>query len=395
MQALVRWLLGWVRVELQGPWPEQWFNLCGENRLPFWDVQTLGEDGLALTLPRRRLEQARALAGQGLLVLTVVRTGGLPAFLGQFRRRWGMLAGAAAFLLVLTLLGQVILVIDIEGNEQVPDTAVIALLQHCGFGVGSWGPGVDVRALSNRALMEAEELAFLTVDIRGIRARVIVREARPVPPIEDDSVPADIVAQRDGWIVDVDALSGQPLLQQGDAVLSGETVISHLLTNLRRDGSGEVVSTMPVRAKGRVWAMTRRTLCAAMPLSALTPGEGVQRRFGASLLGRQVNFFGNSSQRDRMCAKMTILYLPHLPAGAQLPIAWRETRWREWIAAEPLAPEQGALVLQKTLRRRLETALGDGQILSVEWRAVRRQGTVEVTMDARCLEQIGRSVDVR
>lgn len=393
MRAVVRWLLGWVMVEVQCPWPERWFNLCGANGLPFWAVEPLGEDTVRLTLPRHRLKQAKALAEQALAVLTVVQEGGLPAFLLRFRRRTGMLAGAALFALLLTLLGQVVMVVDVEGNERMKDTAVIALLQRCGFGVGSYGPAVDVRELSNRALMEEEGLAFLTVDIRGIRARVIVREARPRPDIEDDRTPADVVAERDGWLVDIDSLAGQTMFQPGDAVLKGETVISHLLINLRRDGSGEVVSTMSVRAKGEVWAITRRHISAALPLTRLVPGETVSRRWGTALLGKRVNFFGNSSQRDRNCAKMTIRMRLRLRGGAPLPVCWREVHWREWTAGGETSPRQGAALLQEMLRSQLESALGEGQILSAQWQVQQSAGAVVVTLEARCLEQIGRSVD--
>ena len=389
MGRLIRWLLGWVTVELSGPYPERWFNLCAVHSLPFWDAAPQNAQCARFTLPRYRLAQAKQLAEQSLSRLQVVEEGGLPAFLLRFRLRTGMIAGAILFFLLFTVLSRFIMVIDVEGNVTVSDASVIALLQRCGFGIGSYGPGVDVRELSNRALMQAQELAFLTVDISGIRARVVVREADPVPEITDDSVPSDIVAARDGWIVDLDVIAGQAELAQGDGVLKGEVIISHLLRNLKRDGSGEVVSTQSVRSKGQVWAVTKHTLSAALPLSALSPGGERDTGYAGRLFNRRVNFYGNSSQRDRECAKIAILIPLRLPDGTALPFGLWRSQWQAWAGESALSPQAGAQFLKDILRTRLETALDGGEILSADWSVEERKGAVVVTLDARCLEQIG------
>jgi similar to stage IV sporulation protein len=216
-----------------------------------------------------------------------------------------------------------------------------------------------------------------------------------VPEIVDNSHPADIIAARDGWLVDLNVIAGQSAFQEGDGVLAGETVISHLLTNLKKDGSGEIVSTQSVRARGEVWAMTEHTLSASTPLSALAPApeQKPQHRYALEFLGRRLNFYGNSSNRDKECAKIAILYPLKLPDGQRLPFGWWQLGWQSWqpVGVNADSAEQ---YLKDTLTRRLESALGDGKILNQRWSTQQKDGAVIVTLEAGCLEQIGMTVDV-
>ena len=396
MGGFMRWMSGWVRIQLEGPYPERWFNLFAAHALPFWDAAQSSGTCARFTLSRSDLPAARRLAEQIGAQLTVVEQGGLPVLLLGFRHRWGMIVGAALLAMLVGVLGQFIMVVEVEGNQTIPDAAVVALLQRCGFGVGSYGPGADVRALSNRALIECPELAFLTVDIRGICAHVVVREADPVPEIQDNTTPADIVAARDGWLVRVDQLEGEPQFVPGDAVVKGETIVSHLLVNYRKDGSGEVVSTRSVRARGEVWAMTEHDLTAALPLSACAPGAEQAVGWGIRFLGHRLNFYGNSSHRDRECGKMGILTAARLPGDTALPFGTWQLRWYA-RADQPVTmdPEQGAALVKQILRSRLEDGLEQGRILNARWQTEQREGTVMVTLRAVCLEQIGVSVDVQ
>lgn len=102
---------------------------------------------------------------------------GMPAFLTRFRKRYALLAGLALSILAACILSNFVLVIDVTGNERVSRGEILSELDRLGFGIGSYGPAVDERDLVNRALLELEDVGFLTINIKGIRAEVVVREA--------------------------------------------------------------------------------------------------------------------------------------------------------------------------------------------------------------------------
>lgn len=395
MQKIVNYLRGTVTVEAQGPFLERYFNICANAGIGFWDVRQLGEDRVRFTLARWDRNRVLALGEKTLCRAEVVGEAGLLSFLSRFRRRYGMAVGVLLLLALLSVASRFVLVVEVEGNTTVPSSAILAQLQQHGFGVGSYGPNVDVRDLSNRVLLDMEELSFLTVNITGIRAQVIVRETEPAPEILDRSRATDIVADRDGVIVDVDAVSGRPVAEEGQAVLEGEVLISSMLINESGDGSGTVLSTKQIMAQGEVWALTTRTLSAATPLQALGRAEEgeEQQGYGMDFLGRRLNFYGNSSNLDIGCDKIAILYPITLPGGLELPFGLWRTTWQSW-SQTPLTvqPDSARQYLEGLLERRLDRILDGGQVLSLQWQTEEREGAVTVTLTAQCLEQIGRPV---
>lgn len=397
MKKVVNWLRGTVTIQVEGPFLERYFNICAAAGIGFWAVRQLDGERAEVTLSRWDLCRAEALGEKALCTVQLVAEAGLPAFLRRFRWRYGMAAGALLVVFLLTVVSRFVLVVEVEGNETVSRSAILAQLQNHGFGVGSYGPDVDVRELSNQVLLDMKELSFLTVNITGIRATVIVRETDPVPEIVDENAIADVAAARDGVIVDMDVMSGRPVVSEGQAVLEGEVLISSLLVNEMGDGSGEVYSSRQIRARGEVWATTQRTLSAATPLQALQPdrSSGGQSGLALEILGRRFNFYRNSSNLDTGCDKIAILYPITLPGGEALPFGLWQLTWQNW-RSEPASVnrESAEQFLQGLLTRRLETLLGEGEILSAQWQTEERDGAITVTLTAQCLEQIGRTVEL-
>lgn len=393
MKRLINFLRGTAVLLVQGPFLERYFNICAAAGLGFWGSRPRSDQAMEITVSYRDRKRAMALGEKALCQVTLIRVEGLPAQLPRFRRRQGMVIGLLLVAGLFGVLSRFVLVIEVEGNVQVSQSTILAQLQRQGFGIGTYGPSVDVRDLSNRVLLEMEELSFLTVNLSGIRAQVIVREAEPAPEILDRSQPADVVARRDGVVVRVDCQGGRQVVQPGQAVLEGEVLLSGLLINERGDGSGEVVSTKQIMARGEVWALTRHTLQATTPLQALCPGEAAwETGYGLTILGRRFNFYGTSSNEDTECDKMSILYPLTLPDGQQLPFGLWKTQWRPWAPAK-VDGEGAELFLRRCLTQRLETLLGEGgQVMGTHWQTEQSEGAVTVTVEAQCLEQIGETI---
>ncbi len=397
MRKIIHFLAGSVQIRLEGPFPERFLNLCGTERIPFWNVARESAHVLRLTLPAWRLWQARALAERAMCQLETERGFGLPAFLFRFRRRYALAVGLAFALFCAVTLSQFVWVIEVTGNTTLSNSVILTELDSLGFGIGSYGPAVDCRALSNQALLDLRELSFLSVNISGIYAQVVVREAAPAPEVEDLTAAADIVAAVDGVVVDVDAVRGQTQVEEGQAVLAGEILISGLETYERGDGSGTVLSARQVRAEGDIWAMTNRTLRSATPLTAETrAGEASRTLYSLKILKRSVKFYQNSSISTPTCGKIKKVYALTLPGGTVLPLAWEVLIVAPGeLASAEINRSSAEDYLTGVLEERLSALLGEeGQLLSSQVTFVEADGVLTGTLRASCLEQIGKTVEL-
>lgn len=392
MGKLVRFLQGSVRIRLTGVFPERFLNLCGTSGVAFWGAEQQGELLLFVTIPLFQLHRAEALARRCQCEMERIATFGLPAFLWRFRRRYALLAGFSCALLGAIFLSRFVLVVNVTGNETIPDSVILTELDCLGFGVGSYGPGVNRRELANEALLRLRELSFLSVNISGIYAEIVVREAAPEPEIESDE-PGDITAAVDGVIADVDALVGQALVEPGDAVLAGEVLISGTKTYESGDGSGTVLSSAEVRAEGSVWAYTLRRIQAETPLRVRRRGERIEGSgmLALRILRKWLRLPGRSSICDPECEQIKQICALTLPGGEALPLAVERTKRiscrMEWAEVDL---ESAEAYLTERLEERLSGAIGqDGTILSQTFFRENTGEVLTLTLEASCLEQIG------
>ena len=396
MQKIVNFLRGTVRLELTGAFPERFLNICAAENLPFWQVEQPDEHTLRITLAGQDRRRAIEAAKRSLCQVTELGREGFPAFVGRFRKRYALLMGLSLSVAAALILSQFILVIDVTGNQSVSASEICATLSRLGFGIGSYGPSVNERELVNRALLELEDVGFLSINIKGVRAEVVVRESPKKPKIEDLTVPADVVAERDGVILEIGAKRGKKMVKNGDAVLKGEVLISGLVTHKSGD-SDAILSSEQVRAAGEVWAVTERTLRRSIPLTTTGKGdvEAMQHRYALRVLGRRINFYRKSSISLDNYDKINAEYPLTLPGGLKLPLSWLKTTYtsRE-VTQSTFSKERAEAYLKKRLEADIQKVVGEGEVLSKEWKASERDGVLTVTLQASCNEEIGKTVEL-
>lgn len=392
MSNLVHFLLGSVRIEAKGPFPERFLNLLGEEKIRFWEPRRLDEGRLRVCIAPFALGKSRALAQRALCELRVVGGTGLPSFLLGLRRRYALLAGLFCALFGAIVLSQFVLVIEVTGNERLSDSVILTELEAQGFGIGTYAPGVDRRGLANEVLLRLPELSFLSVNISGVRAEVLVREAEPEPELEDRWAAGDVVAATDGVVLSMDPVIGRAAVEEGQAVLAGELLISGTEEHPSGDGTGTVLSVTQVRAEGRVRALTRRELRCVTPLE-VTAAEPTGERVtlpGLRLLRRSVKFRRESSFFPQSCGRIEEVWTPALPFGASAPLALtRKTLKPLRLRSAHVSRASAEKLLRQRLEERLRGLLGEsGQVLGQELHFEEKNGALTGRLTASCVEDI-------
>lgn len=397
MKKLINLLRGYAQVRVSGAFPERLLNLCGQHRLPFWRLSWLDETSFTFRVPLGALGRLEELAERSMCQTQVLARQGGGAAARSLRRRWGFLLGLAICLAAVSVLSRFLLVVEVTGNETVPTAIILAELERLGVRPGAYGPGIDSRAVANQALIQLPQLSFLSINIRGSRAQVQVQEAVRPPELLDETTPADVVADADGIILDIQASAGRAMFSEGDIVTQGEVLISGELDLREPEGSQVDMGKLLVRAAGTVTARTWRTLEETIPLTTMekTYTGRETTLYSLQLLWGQVDFFQNSSISGRMYDKITQTGRLAL-FGRDLPLGLSTTTLREYTLTEgTLDQEQAQQRLQALLLARLEEILEDrdGKVLRTDFVARIQDGKLTVTLLAECEEEIGTSVE--
>ena len=396
LQRLVNALRGSVCLEVEGAFPERYLNLCAQRGILFWNVEWLEATRLRLTVTRRGSRQAIPLGERALCTVTPAGRAGMPYFLGRFRRRYAFLTGLALSMAVVCVLSTFVLTIEVKGNGAVSTARILTELRRQGLGVGTYGPGLDERAVGNKVLLRIPELSWLSINLYGTRAEVLVREAVEPPHVTDSGERGSVVARASGIVTRVEALTGEAVVKPGDTVLEGETLISGTV-RLEGPAYSETpeIGRLHTRASGRVYARTWRTLSASIPLEA-----GVKRYTGeekdlwsVTVLGRRLDFFRKGGISFDRYDKISRTWTLTLPGGREMPLAvQRETCRAYETESLALEPDAAQAMLERRLMEALEEAVGEGEIVSAEPTAEQKDGGLTVTLRAECREEIGKFV---
>ena len=390
MGNVLHFLLGSVRLEVTGRFPERFVNLCGAKKVPFWDAERPEEQILRLSVAAPSVHQCRKLAAQALCEVRVLEGNGLPSFLFSLRRRYALAAGLVCALFAAVTLSQFVLVVKVTGNETLSDSVILTELEAQGFGPGTYGPGVNRRELANEVLLRLPQLSFLSVNISGVFAQVVVREAAAEPEREDRWAPGDVVAAADGIVVAVDPIVGQSMVREGQAVLAGEVLISGTEEHESGDGTGAVLSATQVRAEGSVRALTRRVLRCDTPLdcSAKAPTGERAELWGLRLGRRCLKIRRESSFFPWKCDRIEKTWAITLPGG--LPLGVRRRRLTEYaLRPARLRRESAEQFLRQRLEERLAHLMGeDGQVQHRDFSFAEKDGVLVGTLTASCEEDI-------
>ena len=345
------------------------------------------EDALTLRLQIReeQLPRLREIAqGLGFETELLSLRGGREG-LRRLRRRWTLAAGLTGLLALLLFSQLFVWQIRVQGCESLSQGRVLRALAACGVEPGTFAPGIRQEQVRSRMLTELPELEWMTVNISGSRATVLVRERREKPEIAGES-PREIRAARAGTIRSMTVLEGVALVRPGDAVLPGELLVS---------GVAESLSAPPrlLQARAEIRADTWRELVAVCPAEMLqTEEKGAAERSFALLFGKKLLPLGkNWGKGLDECDKIVHEYTLGVEGLFSLPLSLRQTLRRQRIADGAAAERSEEM--KRALLKRLETEI-DGEVLDTSFSVGYAKGLLVVTLQAHCCENIAQSIEI-
>ncbi len=385
MKNWFRFLSGTVRVRVRCAVPERVLNLCAREGVPVWEAACPDRCTLTAVIPAPQLARFQAIAETCGGEVEHGAPRGMPRVKRLARRRRFVLILLALVSALVLFSSAFIWEIRVTGNEIVPTGEILRALEECGFSCGKCWLWMQSQALQSELIYRLPQLEWVSFQIRGSRADVIVYEAEPAPEVIDNDESVDLVAARGGVIVRMTVLQGQPEAQRGDCAEPGQTLISGLVT----DRLGGLCSA---HALGSVRARTDWELTAALPKTALirSPIGRPSRRYALIFGKNRLNFGQSSGIPGADCDIMYHEMVCAVPGVFRLPVSI-VCETRQPVTETPrarTAPEARA-VMERALRRLLLERIGsDGEIMDLYFTPGETEDAFLLTLRAECEQEI-------
>ena len=379
------WLLGYVECRVRGEHAACFFNLCRERGFTYTPIRSREVDDSSFVC-RCSLSHwktiAQCCAARGIDARVTAR-GGLPVLCYRYRLRAGLAVGVLLAIALVFVSERVIWDVRVQSDDGISETQLIEQLRACGLHIGAWIPLLETDGVESRLLIESDEIAWVSVNMKGTVAYVQVRALKQ-PKGQRTDEPTNLVARCEGVIESVRLISGEVSVTPGDLVRKGELLISGV-----RDSSvqGYGVSS----AQGEVLARTEHVL--TLKVDRVSEQKVYT---GQKIAQKTLFFFGKAIKIQKStgiiggnCDTIKKLEIFDLGKGAPLPVSM-ETVVLYTYELEPVTLDDEALARRayEQLGRALTAATEGATLISKQVSTELTDTGILLTCRYRCVENI-------
>ncbi|MBR6407544.1 MAG: sporulation protein YqfD [Clostridia bacterium] len=248
MTRFLRFLFGYVVFSFYGAFPERFINEIGREGIDIWDTRCDGGVYYSCTF-KNSYRRLKPIAKRNGVRMRALMQAGLPLYIEKYKRRFGMLVGAAIFAAILIIHSRYIWIVEVSGCETLSQSTVTKAMSELGIFCGADKSTIDARMVSERARLMLPDVSWIYVNMKGCYARIELKE-RTYEPEMDNSV-CNVVASEDGQIVSMEVYSGHPAVKTGDGAAKGDLLVSGAVED--KYGKTELV-----RASAKITARVKR-----------------------------------------------------------------------------------------------------------------------------------------
>ncbi len=220
-----RYIQGWTQVTAKGGSVYRFINAMREKAI-VCRRQHIEKDCLNFIVRRSERKYVREIACEYGVELEMKDMPSLSSWLYRHRSRIGIPLGVILGAILLVYCSNVVMVIEIEGNEQVTDSEILAALEECSVERGKFIGDIDFYRSELHLRTSFENIAWAGMRHTGNRLVVEVMETYEKPEMLESRIPCHIISEKTAQITGVKVGCGQLIPIVGDAVKEGDVLVS-------------------------------------------------------------------------------------------------------------------------------------------------------------------------
>ncbi len=248
---IIRSIKGYVIFSASGGFIERLINLIIRNNINVWDIEK--KDGIfylhALAKDYKKIAE---LSKKTQVKIKVVERIGIMFLARKYKKRIGILIGIGIFTFALIFMQNFIWSIEVIGNKNIPTDGILSKIGELGIKKGKFIPSLDFKEIQQKAIIEFEDIAWISINNVGTKISVEISESIKAPEINNDKLPQNIKAKKSGTIVRMNVLEGEDVVKVGETVFEGDLVVSGMFQDI-------MGNTLIKHSKAEVIARTNYT----------------------------------------------------------------------------------------------------------------------------------------
>ena len=248
IKLLVRLLLGYVRIEVEGYYIERFINICTNNKILIWNLKREKGVKLYLNIGINDFKKLSNIARKTNCKIKILRKKGIPFLLHRYKKRKIFAIFLILIMLIIFVSSKYVWNVDISVKDDLKLENIEEDIKLLGISKGVKKDEIDTDKVINELRLKRDDVAWVGIDIEGTTVKINIVKADKAPNIVNNSDYCNIVASKSGVIQKIIAQNGTAVVNVGDTVQKGDILIAGYM-------EGKYTDTRYVHSLGEVDAV--------------------------------------------------------------------------------------------------------------------------------------------
>lgn len=312
---LIRLILGYVRIEVEGYYIERFINICTDKKILIWNLKREKNVKLLLNIGIADFKKISTISKKTKCRVKILRKRGIPFLLNRYRKRKIFALLLIIFCIFIYISSKYIWNVEIIVKDGLEIEGVKEELEIIGLKRGIRKSIINSDEIIDKIKLERDDISWMGIDIEGTNAIVKIVKSDKEPEIVDKEDFSNIVAKKSGIITKITADRGTARVKVGDIVQEGKVLIEGIM-------EGKYTEPRKVHSLGdvqaRVWYSDSQKVYFKQTIKKFT--EKKEFKYELYFGNYKLNFYNKLSkfniyESDRISRNIKIGNNFYLPLG--------------------------------------------------------------------------------
>lgn len=225
IKILLKYILGYVRITVEGYYIERFINICTTNKILIWNLKREKGVKLHFNVGIEDFYKVVKVAKKLKCKIKIEKKRGVPFLLNKYRKRKIFLFSLIIIMMALYISSNYIWNVEIQVEDNLELTNIEEDIQEAGLEVGTLKSKINIQEIVNKIRLKRDDISWIGINLKGTNAIVKAVKAKEAPELIDEKDYCNIVAKKRGTITQIIAQNGTAKVKVGDKVEQGQILI--------------------------------------------------------------------------------------------------------------------------------------------------------------------------
>lgn len=291
IKIILSYLLGYLRISVEGYYIERFINICKTNKIMVWNLKRNQDIQLYLNVRISEFKELCKIAKRTRCKIKIKHKKGLPFLLHKYKKRKIFLILLIFVIFLIGLSSNFVWNVDITEENGQELGNIMQDIEKAGLKTGTLKAKVNTKEIINKIRLQRKDIAWMGIELKGTNAVVKLVKADEKPDIIDENEYCSIVSDKAGVITKVNAQNGTANVKVGDTVKEGDILINGWM-------EGKFTGIRYVHSKGEIEAKVWHTKHKKILYNTTQTQEtgNIENKYAIKINNFEINFLKKLSK---------------------------------------------------------------------------------------------------